>query len=834
MRVDEVMIDHPATKSGVRVAAWLPPVIFAVITVALFRAFVFTDEMLYGGDTLSLGYAARSLYAEALSTLGRVPGWAPHLLGGTPFIEALSGGDSLYPPSVLLLMLAPPHRALGWKLVLHIFLAGIFFYSWVRAVGGSRAAGLLGGVAYMLAPFLVGFIHPGHDGKIFVTALAPLMFWMTERHFRDPGWVSFSGVGLVVASIIYTTHFQMAYFLFGGVGMYAIFRSIQLGRGVDEAGFGSRPRAGALRLILFLTASVTGAAGAAWQLLPAAEYVTEYSRRTQMTSAATGQVGRDWSSSFSMNPEEVASLVVPEFAGNLAGGGIPWATGTYWGRNGFKDNHEYAGLIVLLLAAVSFLGGPRRQLRLFLTGLGGLAVLFSLGANTPIWGLFYQFVPGISLFRAPGMASFLFGFAVITLSALGLDRLITVVSSGNAAELKRIQKLLAVSTAAIAVVGFLLVTGIFTEMWTTLVYPDIGERQRQVLGSHLPNVVRGCAIVMLLSAALTVIVWGLRNQRISLPAGVGLIVALAGVDAFRVDQPFVQTMDFYEWSRADANIRTLLERETDGEPYRLWSLARNDQDVSAAMHGIELAAGHHPNDLSRYRELIGMEGSGSAMNLGNPNVRRILNVKYILWPDLERGAAPDGPIVSQTQLADGRVFQTLFSDIGLPRARLVGSAVVKSDTEAVPYIMSAEHDPEIEVVLAANPGGILDGGVPTGSVEWSLRQPDQLELSVMSDRAAFLVISDNWFPAWRATVDDEHVDVLRANHTLRAIRVPEGRSTVRMWYESFSLSWTKKLSVGAILILLGCGGIGLTRTLGRKGGSGVGNPEIRSEGMRSP
>ena len=38
------------------------------------------------------------------------------------------------------------------------------------------------------------------------------------------------------------------------------------------------------------------------------------------------------------------------------------------------------------------------------------------------------------------MASFLFGFVVITLSALGLDRLITVVSWGNATELKRIEK----------------------------------------------------------------------------------------------------------------------------------------------------------------------------------------------------------------------------------------------------------------------------------------------------------------------------------------------------------------------------------------------------------
>ena len=146
--------------------------------------------------------------------------------------------------------------------------------------------------------------------------------------------------------------------------------------------------------------------------------------------------------------------------------------------------------------------------------------------------------------------------------------------------------------------------------------------------------------------------------------------------------------------------------------------------------------------------------------------------------------------------------------------------------------MSAEHDPEIDILLPPNPGVSLDGGVPTGSVEWSLRQPDQLELSVMSDRAAFLVISDNWFPAWRATVDGEDVDVLRANHTLRAIYVPEGRSTVRMWYESSSLSWTKKLSLGAILILLGSGGIGLTRTLGRNGESAVGKPEIRLKGKK--
>src|SRR5690606_14009424 len=119
-------------------------------------------------------------------------------------------------------------------------------------------------------------------------------------------------------------------------------------------------------------------------LFPAVEYVTEHSRRVQTTRAAAGETGLDWSSSWLIHPEEALSLVVPEFAGNNAGGAA-WADGTYWGRNPFKDNHEYAGLVVLLLAAVSFSGAARPGLRHFFVGLGVVALLFGLGPHTPVW-----------------------------------------------------------------------------------------------------------------------------------------------------------------------------------------------------------------------------------------------------------------------------------------------------------------------------------------------------------------------------------------------------------------------------------------------------------------
>jgi len=810
-----------ASKEG-RIPAWVAPTLYGVLAIYLFREFVFSDRMLVGSDTLSLGYVARALYAEALGSLGRIPGWAPHILGGTPFLEALSGGDSLYPPSLLLLLVLEPYRALGWKLVLHVFLAGLFFFGWVRAIGGSRGAALLGGTAYMLAPFLIGFVHPGHDGKIFVMALAPLLFWATERHFDRPGLGTVPGIGLVVALVLYTTHFQMAYFLFGSVGLYAIFRSVQIGRGVDEVscpgsgtsdepppepeaastGHPRRARAGGLRFSLFLLGAVLGAAGAAWQFVPAADYVTEYSRRIQTTREAAGESGRAWSSSWSMHPEEAMSLIVPEFAGNQANGSA-WSSGTYWGRNPLKDNHEYAGIVVLLLAAVSFVGAARRQLRWFLAGLGLLALAFSLGTHTPVWGFFYALVPGIRLFRAPGMVAYLFGFAAITMAALGFDRIRELVAQDDDDSLRRIQRVLWIGTAVVGGLALLITSGAFTSAWTTVVFRTIDERRLQILAAHLPNIARGASIAFLLTAATAGIVWALARKKIPVTLGLAGLVALVALDEGRIDAAFIQTLDFYQWSEADPNIRALLERERGSdEPYRLLSFARAGQDVLPAMHGIELAAGHHPNDLSRYRELIGMVGSGLPRNLLNPNVRRILNVRYILWPDLELGASPDGPVVSRTQLADGRAYQTLLSDNGLPRARLLADAVVKDDGQAVEYIMSVEHDPATEVVLAEPPPLDLAGGEVAGSVTWVERGPDRHQLRVESDRPALLVIADNWFPAWRARVNGDDTEVLRAYHSLRAVPVPAGSSTVEMWYESTLLRRSLLLSVIVMTALL--------------------------------
>jgi len=785
---------------------WLPALLFAALTLVAFRVFIFSNGMLLGSDTLNGGYAARAFYAEQLRS-GTFPRWAPDILGGTPFLEALSGGDALYPTS-LLLVLVEPFRALGWKLVLHVLLAGFLMFAWLRTVGASRAAALFSGTAYMLAPFFVSLVRPGHDGKLFVTALTPLLFLVVERFFTRPRARGFCAIALVVMLVLFTTHFQMAYFLFGAVGVFAAYRAVRLvltgetdASAARSAGHATvLPRAAALRFGLFLAASVTGLAGAAVQVVPAVDYVTNYSRRTQTTSAASGETGEAWSSSWSLHPEEAMGLVIPEFAGNGAGGAA-WAADTYWGRNFLKDNAEYGGILVLLLAAVSFAGAERRALRWFLAATGGLALLYALGAHTPIWRVAYAVLPGIRLFRSPSMAVFLFGFAAATLAGLGLDLVFRAAAEGGAVW-RRVARVLGVGAGLLVVLALLVSSGALLSLWTSVVYRDIDAARLEKLGALRPFITRGAwlaAVVALLAALLP---WALRHGRVRPALLLGAFLFLTAVDELRVDGAFVQVIDFARWVAPDPTTEAVLSRERDDpDPYRLLSFVDRGQDVRPALYGIELAAGHHPNDLARYRELIGMSGSDLPRNLTNPNIERLLNVRWLVWPDYHGAGPPEDDVVLRTT-REGRPWMTLHARPGLPRARLLGRAVVKPEDEQVPYMLSAAFDPEHEVVLGAPPPVALDGGTPVGSVTWVTRTPNELGMDVTTDRAALVVVADNWFPAWHATVDGQPAPLLRAYHAVRAVPVPPGRHSVRMVYRSGVVAASLPLSVGVLTLLL--------------------------------
>jgi hypothetical protein len=825
---DARAVGSPPPEAERRLPRWLAPALYGLLTLILFRKFVISGEMLFGSDTLGLGYVARAFYAEMLRS-GTFPLWNPFILGGTPFLESLAGGDSLYPTSLLLLFL-DTYRALGWKLVLHVFAGGLFMYGWVRRLGVTPLAASVAGIAYLSAPFLVSLVWPGHDGKIFITALTPLLFWLAERTLTRGGVGSYAALALGIGVVIISTHFQAAYFLFGALGLYYAFRCFQLWRA-----------AGTTRALvafgLFLGSAVAGAGVSAVQLLPAVDYVTEHSRRTQTTTQASREESLAYSSSWGLHPEEVAALVVPEFVGGNVGGAA-WAENTYWGRNVFKHNHEYAGLVVLILASLAFVGGARSGVRWFLLFLGTLAILFGLGGHTPVWRILYELVPGISLFRAPSNAAFLFGFSAITLMALGLDRVLALRSRQDA-DWPRIRNVSVGWVAGLAVLTGLAASGVLLDVWVSVLYAGIDPAKATALEQATPFIVRGFAISTTLAGGVGGAIWLYRDRRIGAALLASIVGVLAFADVVRVDDPFIETFDFRTWSAPDPNIRYLQGRLDAEEPFRVFSMmGGNGQDVNPAMFGLELAGGHHPNDLGRYRELIGMAGSGLPQRLfESPNILPILNVRYLLWPVAQLGpleAVQGVPHleglrrVNEAALADGRVYSAVYAFPGLPRARLVSEAVIVPDEDAVSFIAGPGFDPTGQVVLAEPAPIALDGQPPEGAVRWTRREPNGLELDVETTRPALLVLSESWFPSWRARVDGEPTALLRANYVLRAVPLEPGRHRVEIAYDTGSL-------VRALLLSLACTAVLVTFIVvsARRGRGGGRVPDAGGELPRS-
>jgi hypothetical protein len=264
---------------------WIAPAIYAAVTVILFREFFFGGTAMLGMDSLALSYFARDFFTDFVRSMHRFPYWNPLLFGGLPFVEGMHG-DIFYPPSLALFFL-DARVMWGWKMALHIFLAGVFTYLWLRhGLRLGRLPAFFGGLVYMLGADLVSLVLPGGDGKLFVSALAPLMFWLTERAVAGRRPADFAVFSLGLALLLFTSHMQAAYYCVWGVSLYFLFRVWQAWRAGDSGG-------SALRLVAtYALAGLLGVGAAAVQFLPPFGYLREHSHRADRTEQV--ERGKAW------------------------------------------------------------------------------------------------------------------------------------------------------------------------------------------------------------------------------------------------------------------------------------------------------------------------------------------------------------------------------------------------------------------------------------------------------------------------------------------------------------------------------------------------------------
>jgi len=762
--------------------------IFGVLLLAmifLFREFIFSDKIFYNPDMMRIGLFFKTYFVNYVLTHWSVPQWDPYIFGGMPFVDAFHG--DLFYPFTFLKFFGSLFRMLSYNLLVHIFFAGVFAYLCARQFKLSKLASLLSGIAYMFAGYLLSLMAPWHDGKIFVTTLFPLTILFIERGFEKKPFLNFSLLGLIIGLIILTPHPQMAYFTLWANALYIVFKLIMLYRDKKSLGQVIKPSA------LALYAVVIGLLISAIQFYPGYYYTTNYSPRTE------AKKGWEWAKSWSLHEEEAASILIPEFVGTNSQNTKTY----YWGKNAFKDNSETVEVVCFFVALIGFFFYRKKE-AYFMGGLGLLALIYALGATTPFFKLFFYIIPMVKSMRAPSMVMFVFSFSVAILAGMGLQFIIDRSRELKASTDKKFKYLL-FGMPALMLLLALLFSGAgrgMLDFWTSIFYSNAatdeiqrGVSKLSVAYMNLPAIQSGAWFAFLFTALAAAFIWLYQTGKV----GIYILVALLFIpviDSVRFNSRFIKLVDPRPY--LSANTLTDFFNKDTGQ-YRVHSFVQTQTVLP--LHGIEEVVGYHGNQLKWYDELL---GGPSLRNQGNPRLLNLVGTKYVIIPTNQQ-LPPDAFGAKPTTLAintnQGAVFQ---NPNAFPRVFLVDTYKVFDSLEIIQsLVLGGPDDLRSVVYLEEDPGVALSyDSLNTDSCWITNYQAEEIHIGMNCTKDHILVITDNYFEAWHAYIDNEPTKIYRADGSFRAVVVPAGTKEVVFKYHSSRYATGRLLTLLTSLYLL--------------------------------
>lgn len=727
-----------------------------------------SGQFIYGSDQLIAGYAFRHFGAEFFKAHGSIPEWNPYIFGGMPFIAAMHG-DIFYPAAWLRWVLAED-VAMTLAYAGHLVLAGLGMYALLRALKVSWTGAVVAGVSYEMSGILASLVSPGHDGKLFVSALAPFFFLGLLRGIRDGRLSGFGWTAVITGLCMISPHYQLTYYMLVAGGLWTLYLV-----------FWAEDRRAGLRWPVALAASlgavVLGVAISAIQAFPFLSYLPYAAR------GANG--GWEYATSFALPIEELMTTFLPQFNGVLA---------SYWGQNFFKLHSEYVGAVVILLAIIGLGDRARPRLRWALLGIGALFLLIAFGAHTPFYRLWYEVMPLMKKVRAPGMAFYLVALVTCVFAGFGVDRLLRGEVSKRGA---------IIGTAVLGVIALLGAVGALQPVAEALAVERMAGQVVANAGALQGGAVRLLAILLAAGA----IIWAVASGRLRGATAAGLLVLVTVADLWSVDRLF------FEWNRpareifADDALITQLKKSVP--PSRVLDPQVYQGSVLMA-HDIQQVLGYHGNEIRFYDDLLG--GKNIWANIGNPNLWDLLAINHVLLP--QEQAIPGfhlaaGP--AETNMGRGQAV-LLERDTLVPYVRVVGAAAKVPDAQLVPTILDPRF-PVNDLVLfpdtaSVNPPAFGAAQLPPRPpidpkvAQW---EPGRMTIGLSGQAAGptWLLVSESWYPDWHATVDGKPATVLRGDNAFLSVELPAGAREVVLQFRSASYAMGKMVTLVASLVAIG-------------------------------
>jgi hypothetical protein len=430
----------------------------------------------------------------------------------------------------------------------------------------------------------------------------------------------------------------------------------------------------------------------------------------------------------------------------------PWFHGRgaryFWGNWG-RIESAYVGAVALYLAVPGLLADVRRSRSRFLWVMGVLAGLFALGFNGPLGPLIAK-VELLTRMGKTGRAAYLVSFVLAVGAALGFHHL------------RRSPGLRRATALALGGVGLLLWV---SAPWMAARVPPGGPFLRAVGGLRA-----AAALAWVLVPALLLFPTHLLWRVVPLVLLTTELVASGSLVEVEPDPMPVDHAAALAFLRADPGWFRV---DVDPGARNLWPPA------SLQTAGFEVPQGvGNPMELREFNVL-----RWSIPSATSP-AYRMLGVKYIVVPkDVPPGGEGIWPV-----FVDDPTVDIHLNTSALPRVWLIyRTEVVGSYGEALQRVLDDRFRPE-EVAIVQD-GPYLNGR-GNGRIEVGYYGPNRIVVYVETSAPALLVLSDTFYPGWRAAVDGNSVPIYQTNVAFRGILVPAGTHWVEMWF------WPQRLWVG--------------------------------------
>lgn len=788
---------QPDTRYTPRFPVLVATGIFVLAALSLLYPML-SGKILGGSDQINVGYAMRNYAAEALQHTGHLPQWNPFIFGGMPLWAVPGHFDVFYPTAWLRWFISADH-ALVLSFVIHFVVAGLAMYALLRTLRTSWTAAVVGGLGYELTGILASMVSPGHDGKLFASALAPLAFVALIRAIRHGKTGSFGWFALVIGLEMLTPHYLAAYYVLIACALFTLWLVF-----LDPERLRDRSPVGPL--VLAAMGVAIGLGIAAIELLPV-QHMVAYTAR----GPGGASLGYDYATSYAMPPAELPTVILPQFNGVLPE--------HYWGSNFFKDHTEYIGAIVLTLAIFGAGAVKRRRLLLPFGGLGLLFLLVAWGGHTPFYHLWYL-LPKMGQFRAPGLAFFMVALVTCVFAGFGVDRLL----EGGVG-----QRLLVGVLATLGGIAVLATAGLLQGLTESMADPRM-LAQAQGNASALQAGGLRLLVVVLVGGAVLFLV---NRAALGAVGAAAALIVVVGADNWSILRVFPTWLPPASVTFRDDVFTTAMKKTP--LPFRAYSPASPDNpdpnangqinvlDVypAAALmaRGVPSLLGYHGMESQDFDALLG--GKNVWSNQFASNIWDLYAVKYFATTQEPPVVPGYHKILGPIELDDPVAVApqgVLFERDSATRWVRVVPAAVKIPEDQIPGTIANPGFPVNSYVLFPDTSavqgtvvpskGMTTPAPPTNSASLAAWAPGAMTVSLSGSdtRPTWLLVAENWYPDWHAEVDGKPAPVLRGDGAMITVQLPPAARQVVLKYDIVSYhrgAWITIVSlVLAVLLLL--------------------------------